>query len=61
LQQSPDEGKIKTADQEIRTLRDQLQDKRTSHRLAIFKILTSEQQTKLQAYGAGAVTVPAKA
>jgi Spy/CpxP family protein refolding chaperone len=53
LQQSPDEGKIKAIDQEIRSLRDQLQDKRTGHRLAIFKILTPEQQTKLQAYAAG--------
>lgn len=53
LQQSPDEGKIKAADREIRALRDQVQDKMTNHRLAIFKILTPEQQTKLQAYGAG--------
>jgi Spy/CpxP family protein refolding chaperone len=53
LQQPPDQGKITAADREIRTLRDLLQDKRTSHRLAIFKILTPEQQTKLQAYNAG--------
>jgi Spy/CpxP family protein refolding chaperone len=53
LQQTPDESKIKAADREIRTLRDQLQEIRTSHRLAIFKILTPEQQTTLQAYGAG--------
>ena len=53
LQQKPDESKIKAADLEIRTLRDQIQDKRINHRLAIFKILTPEQQTKLQAYGAG--------
>jgi len=53
LQQTPDEGKITAADREIRSLRDQIQDKRTNHRLAIFKILTPEQQTKLQAYGAG--------
>jgi len=53
LQQTPDQGKITAADREIRALRDQIQDKMTSHRLAIFKILTPEQQTKLQAYGAG--------
>lgn len=53
LQQSPDQGKITAADREIRALRDQIQDKMTSHRLATFKILTPEQQTKLQAYGAG--------
>jgi len=53
LQQSPDQSKITAADREIRALRDQIQDKGTSHRLAIFNILTPEQQTKLQAYGAG--------
>jgi len=53
LQQSPDQGKITAADREIRALRDQIQDKMTSHRLATFKILTPEQQTKLQASGAG--------
>jgi len=53
LQQSPDQSKITAADREIRALRDQIQDKMTSHRLATFKILTPEQQTKLQAYGAG--------
>lgn len=53
LQQSPDQGKITVADREIRAMKDQIQDKMTSHRLAIFKILTPEQQTKLQAYGTG--------
>ena len=53
LQQSPDQGKIAAADREIRALRDQIQDKRTSQRLAVFKVLTPEQQTMLQAYGAG--------
>jgi Spy/CpxP family protein refolding chaperone len=53
LQQTPDQSKITAADREIRALRDQINDKRTSQRLAIFKILTPEQQTKLQAYGAG--------
>ncbi len=53
LEQSPDQGKIKAADREIRPLRDQIQDKVTSHRLAAFNILTPEQQAKLQDYGAG--------
>ena len=53
LQQSLDQSKIKAADREIRSLRDQIKDKVTSHRLATFNILTPEQQTKLQAYGAG--------
>jgi Spy/CpxP family protein refolding chaperone len=53
LQQRPDESKIKAVDREIRTLRDEIHDKMINHRLAIFKSLTPEQQTKLQAYGAG--------
>ena len=53
LQQTPDQSKISAVDREIRSLRDQIQDKMTGHRLAIFKILTPEQQTKLQAYWAG--------
>ena len=53
LQQSPDRDKITAATREVRALRDQIQDKMTSHRLAVFNVLTPEQQTKLQAYGAG--------
>ena len=53
LQQTPDQDKIVAANQEVRALRDQLRDKMTSHRLAVFNVLTPEQQTKLQAYGAG--------
>lgn len=53
LQQAPDRDKITAADQEARTLRDQIQDRMTNHRLAFFNVLTPEQQTKLQAYGAG--------
>jgi len=53
LQQAPDRGKITAADHEVRALRDQIQDKMTNHRLAVFNVLTPEQQTKVQAYGAG--------
>lgn len=53
LQQNPDKDKIVAAQKEIRSLRDQLQDKQTNHRLAILKVLTPEQQTKVQAFGAG--------
>jgi len=53
LQQNPDQGKIVAVQKEIRSLRDQLQDKQTNHRLAVLKVLTPEQQTKVQAYGAG--------
>ncbi|MCX5831546.1 MAG: Spy/CpxP family protein refolding chaperone [Deltaproteobacteria bacterium] len=53
LQQAPDRDKITAADQEVRALRDQIQDKMTNHRLTVFNVLTLEQQTKVQAYGAG--------
>ncbi len=51
LQASPDQNKILAVQKEIRALRDQLEDKRTSHRLAVFTLLTPEQRTKAQAYG----------
>jgi Spy/CpxP family protein refolding chaperone len=49
LQKNPDENKITAVHKEIRALRDQMQDKMLSYRLAMFKILTPEQQTKVQA------------
>lgn len=53
LQKTPAEEKIAAANQEVRTLRGQIQDKMTSHRLAVMKILTPEQQAKIQSYGNG--------
>ncbi|HAJ27147.1 MAG TPA: hypothetical protein DCG53_07880 [Syntrophus sp. (in: bacteria)] len=53
LQQNPNQQKIVAVQKEIRSLRDQLQDKQTNHRLAVLKVLTPEQQTKVQAFGAG--------
>ncbi|HAJ25666.1 MAG TPA: hypothetical protein DCG53_00200 [Syntrophus sp. (in: bacteria)] len=53
LQQTPDQKKILTVQKEVRTLRDQLTDKQTAYRLEANKILTPEQLTKVQAYGAG--------
>ena len=53
LQANPDQGKILALQKEIRSLRDQMDDKRISHRLAVLKVLTPEQQAKAQAYGAG--------
>jgi Spy/CpxP family protein refolding chaperone len=53
LQRTPDQQKIVTVQKEVRTLRDQLADKQTVYRLEANKILTPEQQTKIQAYGAG--------
>ncbi|MCK9197184.1 MAG: periplasmic heavy metal sensor [Syntrophales bacterium] len=53
LQQTPDQAKILAVQKETRTLRDQLTDKQISYRLEANKILTPEQLTKVQAYGAG--------
>ena len=48
LQNTPDQEKINAAQVEIGSLRDQMQDKMADYRLAIFKILTPEQQSTLQ-------------
>src|SRR5512136_469281 len=48
LQTNPDKDKIMAAQKEIRTLRDQMQDKMTVYRLAVLKVLTPEQQEKLK-------------
>ncbi|HOG07771.1 MAG: Spy/CpxP family protein refolding chaperone [Syntrophales bacterium] len=53
LKDNPDEAKILAVQKEMRALRDQLADKRTSHRLAAFKVLTPEQQQKMQAFRSG--------
>ena len=53
LQQNPDQDKILAAQKEIRTIRDQMQDKMTVHRLNVLKVLTPEQQEKLKAFGPG--------
>lgn len=50
LQKNPDENKITAVHKEIRSLRDQMQDKMLSYRLAIFNILTPEQREKVQTY-----------
>jgi Spy/CpxP family protein refolding chaperone len=51
LQDTPDQGKITAAQAEIGLLRDQMQDKMTDYRLAIFKILSVEQQNRLETIG----------
>ena len=48
LQQTPDERKIRTVQRDTRTLRDQMQDKMLSYRLSTLKVLTPEQQAKVQ-------------
>jgi Spy/CpxP family protein refolding chaperone len=53
LQKTPDRDKISAMQKEISGLRDQMQEKMTAHRLAMFNVLTPEQQTKMQAGLAG--------
>jgi zinc resistance-associated protein len=50
LEKSPDQEKILAVQKNLRSVRDQLQDKMTVHRLAILKILTPEQQNKIKSY-----------
>jgi Spy/CpxP family protein refolding chaperone len=52
LQTTPDREKITAVQKEIGSLRDQMQDKGTSQRLAMLNILTPEQRTRVQALGA---------
>ncbi len=47
LQTNPDKGKISAAQKELRTLRNEMEDKRTNIRLEIHKVLTPEQKDKL--------------
>jgi Spy/CpxP family protein refolding chaperone len=51
MQANPDQAKIRTRQQEIRDIQGQLQDKLTTHRLEIRKILTPEQQAQITAFG----------
>jgi Spy/CpxP family protein refolding chaperone len=60
LQKTPDRQKITAAQKEIGSLRNQMDEKRTSHRLDFFNILTPEQQTKAQALAAGKGFGPGK-
>ncbi len=53
LEANPDQAKITAAQKEMRSLRDQMQDKMTAYRLSALKVLTPEQQEKIRAWGAG--------
>ena len=44
----PDEAKIRATEKEIRALRDQMQDKGSDYRWAVYKSLTPEQQELLK-------------
>jgi Spy/CpxP family protein refolding chaperone len=48
LEKTPDEAKIRATEKEVRALRDQMQDKGTDYRWAVYKVLTPEQQTLLK-------------
>ena len=50
-EKNPDQAKITAKQKEIRVLRDQIEDKSTNFRWAIYKELTPEQQEALRAYG----------
>ena len=53
LEPNPDQAKILAAQQQMRSLRDQLQDKMTVFRLNALKVLTPEQQDKLKSAMSG--------
>ncbi|MFB3925137.1 MAG: Spy/CpxP family protein refolding chaperone [Syntrophales bacterium] len=48
LERNPDQAKIAAVQKEIRSLRDQLQDKRTNYHFEILKVLTPEQQERFR-------------
>ena len=48
LEKSPDEAKIRATEKEVRALRDQIDDKKTDYRWAVYKVLTPEQQELLK-------------
>jgi len=48
LEKNPDEAKIRATEKEIRALRDQMQDKGSDYRWAVYKSLTAEQQELLK-------------
>ena len=66
LEKTPDEAKIRATEKEIRALRDQMQDKSSDYRWAVYKSLTPEQQALLKKNKAtgrcfGAGPAPARA
>lgn len=53
LEPNPDQGKITAAQKEMRSVRDQMQDKMTAFRLESLKVLTPEQKEKAKSFAAG--------
>ena len=60
LEPTPDKTKILAAQQEMRTLRDQMQDRMTAFRLDALKVLTPEQQEKLRSAMSGRAFGPGR-
>ncbi len=58
LQANPDKEKILAVQKEIRSLRDQMQDKNTALRVDIVNVLTPEQREKAKAFGPGCGLYP---
>ncbi|MBP7342249.1 MAG: Spy/CpxP family protein refolding chaperone [Smithellaceae bacterium] len=52
-QTNPDKDKITAAQKELRTLRNEMEDKATAYKLEVRKVLTPEQNEKLAAFGWG--------
>jgi len=48
-----DQAKITALDKEIRVLRDQIHEKRTSYQWAVYKLLTPEQREQFKGFGPG--------
>jgi Spy/CpxP family protein refolding chaperone len=53
LEQNPDEAKILAAQKEMRSLREQMEDKMMAYRLEAAKLLTPEQRQKIGSFGEG--------
>lgn len=53
LQANPDKEKILAVQKNIRSIRDQIQDKAIAHRVDAYNILTPEQQEKVKAFAGG--------
>jgi len=51
LERKPDQEKIRTIQNEVRTLRNKRNEKQAAYRLEVQKVLTPEQQAKIQTHG----------
>ena len=51
LEKNLDQARITTTEKEVRSLRDQIHDKRNSYQWAVYKMLTPDQRERLRNYG----------